>query len=133
MVASIAIWTVVDQVIFKSIPTETLNVPDSFAPTYACCTETCELNWPDDCPDVEEPFGRRPWMVDVGDLNDKQWVPLMAAGPAVLAFILVFLDDGITWHLINHPSHKLTHGAAYNYDTLIIGIMILINSLVRKD
>lgn len=72
-------------------------------------------------------------MVDVGDLNDKQWVPLMAAGPAVLAFILVFLDDGITWHLINHPSHKLTHGAAYNYDTLIIGIMILINSLVRKD
>ncbi|CAB9504981.1 Electroneutral sodium bicarbonate exchanger 1 [Seminavis robusta] len=130
VVASIAFWTFVDQVIFKSIPTETLNVPDSFAPTYACCTESCETNWPDDCPDLAEPFGRRGWFVDIGDLNGKGWVPLMAAGPAILAFILVFLDDGITWHLINHPSHKLTHGAAYNYDTLIIGVMILVNSLL---
>lgn len=54
----------------------------------------------------------------------------MAAGPALLAFVLVFLDDGITWHLINHPSHKLKHGDAYNYDTIIIGAMILINSLL---
>lgn len=130
VVASIAIWTLIDQVLFKDIPTETLNVPDSFAPTYECCTQACESNWPEDCPYQEEPFGRRAWFVDIGDLNGQQWVPFMAAGPALLAFILVFLDDGITWHLINHPSHKLTHGAAYNYDTLIIGVMILVNSLV---
>jgi len=48
----------------------------------------------------------------------------------LLAFILVFLDDGITWHLINHPSHKLTHGDAYNYDTVIIGVMIGVNSIL---
>ena len=54
----------------------------------------------------------------------------MAAGPALLAFVLVFLDDGITWHLINHPSHKLKHGDAYNYDTVVIGAMILVNSLL---
>ena len=54
----------------------------------------------------------------------------MAAGPALLAFILVFLDDGITWHLINHPSHKLKHGDAYNYDTIIIAIMVLVNSML---
>ena len=54
----------------------------------------------------------------------------MAAGPALLAFILVFLDDGITWHLINSPHHKLTHGEAYNYDTIIIGIAIAVNSLL---
>jgi hypothetical protein len=131
VVASIAFWTFIAQVVFPNIPTETLNVPDSFAPTYACCTESCDTNWPDDCPDLEEAFGRRAWLVDIGDLHGKTWVPLMAAGPALLAFILVFLDDGITWHLINHPSHKLTHGAAYNYDTLIIGLMILVNSLVR--
>ena len=57
-------------------------------------------------------------------------MPFMAAGPAVLAFILVFLDDGITWHLINHPSHKLKHGDAYNYDTVIIAVMVLINSML---
>lgn len=45
-------------------------------------------------------------------------------------FVLVFLDDGITWHLLNAPAHKLTHGAAYNYDTLIIGLMIAIYSLL---
>jgi hypothetical protein len=54
----------------------------------------------------------------------------VAAAVAVLGFILVFLDDGITWHLINHPSHKMTHGDAYNYDTLIIAIMTLVNSLL---
>lgn len=66
----------------------------------------------------------------LGDVNGKTWVPFMAAGPALLAFILVFLDDGITWHLINHPSHKLKHGDAYNYDTIVIGIMVLVNSLL---
>lgn len=65
-----------------------------------------------------------------GDVNGKTWVPFMAAGPALLAFILVFLDDGITWHLINHPAHKLKHGDAYNYDTIVIGIMVLVNSML---
>jgi len=32
--------------------------------------------------------------------------------------------------LINHPSHKLKHGDAYNYDTIIIAIMIAINSML---
>ena len=64
------------------------------------------------------------------DTNGKPWVIGMAAGPAILAFVLVFLDDGITWHLINHPSHKLKHGDAYNYDTIVIGFLILVNSLL---
>ena len=32
--------------------------------------------------------------------------------------------------LINHPSHKLQHGDAYNYDTVIIALMIVINSML---
>jgi len=76
-----------------------------------------------------EAWGRRSWLVDLGDTNGKPWVPVFALVPALLAFILVFLDNGITWHLINHPSNKLTHGEAYNYDTIIIGIMIAVNSL----
>ena len=107
VVASIGFWTFVGAVIFPNQKLETLNVPDTFAPTFACCTEACDKNWPEECPELSEAFGRRPWFVDMTDLNGAAWVPFMAAGPAVLAFILVFLDDGITWHLINHPSHKV--------------------------
>ena len=31
--------------------------------------------------------------------------------------------------LINHPAYKLTHGSAYDYDTVIIGLMTAINSM----
>ena len=31
---------------------------------------------------------------------------------------------------VNHPSHKLTHGEAYHYDTLIVGFMIAVNSVL---
>ena len=130
VVISIVLMTVVANVIFKSVPTETLNVPKSFAPTFSCCDASCTTAWPDDCPNLSAPYRQRPWVVDLFDLNGKGWVPLMAAGPALLAFILVFLDDGITWHLINAPNHKLTHGDAYNYDTIIIGIAVAVNSLL---
>ena len=130
VVASIIIMSVIGNVLFSSVETESLNVPDTFAPTYACCTADCETNWPLDCEGQDEPYGSRPWLVNLFDLNGKTYVPFMAAAPALLAFILVFLDDGITWHLINHPSHKLKHGAAYNYDTLIIAFMIAVNSML---
>jgi len=130
VVISIALMTVVAQYGFPTIKTESLNVPSRFSPTFSCCTEACVSSWPDECPDFGEPWGQRPWLVDLLNLNGKVWVPVMAAGPAFLAFILVFLDDGITWHLINSPQHKLTHGDAYHYDTIIIGIVVAINSLL---
>mmetsp|Transcript_14586 Transcript_14586/g.25695 ORF Transcript_14586/g.25695 Transcript_14586/m.25695 type:complete len:355 (-) Transcript_14586:839-1903(-) len=130
VVASIIIMSVIGNVLFSSVETETLNVPDTFAPTYACCNVECDSNWPLDCEGQAQPYRYRPWLVNLFDLNGKTYVPFMAAAPALLAFILVFLDDGITWHLISHPSHKLKHGAAYNYDTLIIAFMIAINSML---
>lgn len=130
VVASIIIMSVIGNVVFASVETEALNVPDTFAPTYACCTAQCDSNWPLDCEGQVQPYGSRPWLVNLFDLNGKTYVPFMAAAPALLAFILVFLDDGITWHLINHPSHKLKHGAAYNYDTLVIAFMIAVNSML---
>lgn len=130
VVISIFLMSLVANWVFKDIETESLNVPDSFAPTFSCCTADCRTNWPQDCPDQLEAYRQRPWMVDLFDLNGKSYVPFVAALPALLAFILVFLDDGITWHLINHPAHKLKHGAAYNYDTVIIGVMVAINSML---
>ena len=127
VVISILVWSLVGNA-FDEVPIEKLNVPSHFAPTFQCCDVTCDTNFPTDCEGQVSAYGYRPWVVDFGDLNGKAWVPFMAAGPALLAFVLVFLDDGITWHLINHPSHKLKHGEAYNYDTIIIGLMVLVNS-----
>jgi len=126
---SILTFTVITHVIFPSIHLEELKVPSTLSPTFVCCDSTCVSYFPDDCPEVE-PYGRRPWFVDLLDLNGKSYAPFVAAGPAALAFILVFLDNGITIHLMNHPCHKMTHETAYNYDTVVIGAMIAINSLL---
>jgi hypothetical protein len=68
-------------------------------------------------------------MVDLFEFNGKPWLPLAAAGPAILAFILLFLDNGITWHIINHPSHKISYGTAYNYDTCVMAFFTVVNSI----
>ena len=127
---SVVVWCCVKEFGFPDIPTETLNVPDSFEPTFACCDSSCTTYFPDQCPDQAEAWGVRSWLVDLGDLNGKTWLPFVAAGPAILAFLACYLDNGITWHLINHKSHKLQHGEAYNYDLLLNGIFNCINGLL---
>jgi len=129
VILSVAIWTGVS-FIFPQIPTEKLKVPDKFEPTFQCCDSSCTTAWPQDCEDQLEPWGARPWFVNLGALNGKGWVPIMAAGPALLAFVLVYLDNGITWHLVAHPSNKLTHGEAYNYDLILSGFFNLVNSFL---
>lgn len=47
-----------------------------------------------------------------------------------LGFILAFLDNGITWHIVNHPSNKISHGEAYNYDTVVSAVMLAVNSVL---
>lgn len=127
---SVLLWTVVSIYLFPEIQTESLKVPDRFEPTFACCDASCNTFWPGDCPDQPQAFGTRSWVVSFTDLNGKSWVPFMAAAPALLAFVLVYLDNGITWHLIYHKSHNLRHGEAYNYDLCLNGCFNFINGLL---
>jgi hypothetical protein len=127
---SVVLWTVIKLQLFPDIETEALKVPDRFEPSFACCDSSCNSFWPDDCPDQDAPTGTRSWFVDMANLNGKSWVPIMAAGPAFLAFFLVFLDNGITWHLVYHKSHNLQHGEAYNYDLCLSGCFNLVNGLL---
>jgi hypothetical protein len=127
VVTSVIIFTLVKELGFPEVQTERLNVPSSFEPTFKCCDSSCTTYWPTECPSQEAPYGTRPWFVDFGDLQGKSWVPFAAAGPALLAFLLVYLDNGITWHLINHKSHQLKHGEAYNYDLLLSGCFNFVN------
>jgi hypothetical protein len=128
--ASVVIWVCIYQFGFGDVQMEKLKVPDSVEPTFQCCNSSCDTNWPEDCPEQAGPAGTRSWFANLGDLNGKGYAPIVAAGPAIFAFILVFLDNGITWHLINHKSHKLQHGEAYNYDLLLNGIFNCINGLL---
>merc|ERR1712032_738183 len=127
VVAAAATFIFIDRVVFKDVQSETLHAPDQLEPSFACCDASCRTFFPDDCPGTER-WGARPWLVDFMDLNGNMWIPFFAAVPALLGFLLLFLDNGITWHLINSPSYKLAHGQAYNYDTVVVGIAVAVNS-----
>ena len=128
--ASVLIFTILAQLVFDSVDIETLNVPDSFEPTFSCCDSSCTTYWPDDCEDIAERAGVRSWFAEWSDLNGKSYAPLMAAAPAGLAFILVYLDNGITWHLIYNPNSNLQHGESYNWDLFLNGVFNMINGML---
>ena len=127
---SVLFMTLLKNLAFPTVQLETLVVPDRFEPSFSCCDSSCTTYFPDDCPEQESRAGVRSWMVDLSNLNGKAWIPLFAALPALLAFLLCYLDNGITWHLINHKSHKLGHGEAYNYDLVLNGLFNCINGLL---
>ena len=127
---SVIIWAVVANVGFSEIEVPGLNVPDKFEPSYTCCTAACDTYWPDACPDLAAPVGTRPWFAQMGDLNGKSWAPFMAAGPALLSFILFYLDNGITWHLIYNPGNNLQHGESYNWDLFLNGACNMVNGFL---
>ena len=125
---SVVIWIIIKETMFSEVQTEQLKVPERFEPTFQCCTDACDTFWPDECPEVEAPVGVRNWFVNLGDV--PSWAPFAAAGPAIMGFLLCYLDNGITWHLIAHKHHKLEHGEAYNYDLVLNGLFNCINGLL---
>jgi len=125
---SVVIWTAVAQGLFPNVKLEQLNVPNTFEPTFQCCTEACDTFWPNQCEGQEAPVKTREWFVPLG--NVPAWAPFAAAGPAIMGFLLCYLDNGITWHLINHKHNKLSHGEAYNYDLFLNGVFNCINGLL---
>jgi len=54
----------------------------------------------------------------------------MAAGPGILVFVLIYLDNGITWHLIYNPNNNLQHGESYNWDLFLNGAFNLMSGML---
>lgn len=80
--------------------------------------------------DVPETFATtsgRPWLVPLGGL--PVWVPFACAGPALLAAILVFLDQNITARIVQSPENKLVKGSAYHWDLVVVGALLAVCSL----
>lgn len=104
-----------------------------FGPAIAIVTMTIvALNFPDvqlsrpAVPESIETTSGRPWLVDIFDL--PTWAIWASIGPAILATILLFLDQNITTRLVNSPDNKLLKGSGYHLDLAIVGLIVLVGS-----
>ncbi len=80
-------------------------------------------------PAVPEQIGTtsgRPWLVNIMEL--PTWAIFAAIGPALLATILLFLDQNITTRLVNSTDFKLKKGGGYHLDLAIVGLIVLVGS-----
>ncbi|XP_061886012.1 sodium bicarbonate cotransporter 3-like isoform X1 [Entelurus aequoreus] len=89
------------------IPSPKLNVPDRFEPTSK------NRGW------LMDPLGENPW-----------WTLLVAALPALLCTILIFMDQQITAVIINRKEHKLKKGCGYHLDLMIVAVMLGVCSIM---
>jgi hypothetical protein len=109
------------------------NFLSDFGPAIAIVTMTAlALNFPDvqlSNPKVPDAIGTtsgRPWLVNIFEL--PTWAIFAAIGPAILATILLFLDQNITTRIVNSPDYKLRKGGGYHLDLAIVGLIVLVGS-----
>ncbi|XP_028966571.1 electroneutral sodium bicarbonate exchanger 1 [Galendromus occidentalis] len=88
------------------LDTPKLEVPEKFQPTWS------GRGW------LIPPFNNNPW-----------WTVLLAIPPALLACILIFMDQQITAVIINRKEYKLKKGCGYHLDLLVLAILIGICSV----
>ena len=129
-VMAILAMTMCDRLLLPGVKTPELQAPDQ--PTQTTLGTTI-----------------RPWLVDPFEFGRIEitevcraannckasdsggaWVIAFAILPALLAMVLIFLDDVITWNIINKRDNKLKYGRAYHYETLVMGIMTFAASVV---
>ncbi|XP_006851674.1 PREDICTED: sodium bicarbonate cotransporter 3 isoform X4 [Chrysochloris asiatica] len=102
---TIVIMVAVDYLV--GVPSPKLLVPEKFEPTYP------NRGW------IISPLGENPW-----------WTLLIAAIPALLCTILIFMDQQITAVIINRKEHKLKKGAGYHLDLFMVGVMLGVCSVM---
>ncbi|CAG5123621.1 unnamed protein product, partial [Candidula unifasciata] len=91
-----------------SIPTPKLEVPTKFKPTR------------DD----------RGWFVNPISDKNPVWLIFAAVLPAMLAVILIFMDQQITAVIVNRKENKLVKGSGYHLDMFVVAICIAICSVM---
>ncbi len=74
-------------------------------------------------PDTIATTSGREWLVPI--FNVPTWVIFASIGPAILATILLFLDQNITTRLVNAKDNKLKKGMGYHLDLAIVALIVL--------
>lgn len=88
----------------EGIQLKTANVPEHFIPSL-----------------------ERSWLVDMFAVPD--WVKFASIVPALMATILLYLDQNITTRLVNAPGNRLKKGAGFHLDLAVVGLITLVGSL----
>lgn len=104
VIIALFLMTLVDM--YLNVDTPKLFVPSSFQPTLS------GRSW------LVDPFGGNPW-----------WTCLLAFFPALLATILVFMDQQITVVIVNRKENLLQKGCGYHLDLFVVAIMIIVCSI----
>ena len=79
---------------------------------------------------VPQEFGPsidRPWLVDM--FSVPKWVWFGSILPAIMATILLYLDQNISARLVNASGHRLKKGVGYHLDLMVIGLITGVGSL----
>lgn len=85
------------------VNTPKLNVPSTFRPTWT----------------------GRGWFIPLFVEKNPWWTAPMALLPALLACILIFMDQQITTVIVNRKENKLKKGCGYHLDLLVLSVSIL--------
>ncbi len=100
-----------------------------FGPTIALATMTLVAIWLGEVyldvlpvPDSFQTTSGRPWLVD--PFAAPRWVRYAACVPALLATVLIFINQNITARLVDAPQHKLEKGPAYHLDLAVVGLLV---------
>ncbi|KAG5840302.1 hypothetical protein ANANG_G00187360 [Anguilla anguilla] len=97
----VSIMTFVGLDMLMGLNTPKLIVPSEFKPTRP------DRGW------VVTPFGKNPW-----------WMYLASFVPALLATILIFMDQQISAVIVNRKENKLKKGCGYHLDLFWVGLLI---------
>jgi len=104
VIIAILSMTVVD--VLVNVNTPKLQVPENLEPTWK----------------------GRGWTIPFFG-NNPIYTAVVAIIPALLATILIFMDQQITAVIVNRKEHKLVKGGGYHLDLMIVAILIIICSL----
>ncbi|XP_065359044.1 anion exchange protein 3 isoform X2 [Calliphora vicina] len=93
---SITIFVMVDYFI-PAVYTEKLSVPEGLSPSD---------------PSV------RGWLVSLGPI--ETWIPFMAGIPAILVYILIFMESHISELIVDKPERGLKKGSGLHFDIVLL-------------
>jgi hypothetical protein len=79
-------------------------------------------------PEVLATTSGRPWLVDIFGVSNK--IKLLSILPAIMATVLLFMDQNITVRLIMSKENKLKKGSGIHLDMLVIAVVTTITSLL---
>ena len=97
--------TFVAAIWFSDVDQKLLTIPEEFEPTKE----------------------GRSWLIN--PFRAPIWVWFVSIVPALLATVLLYVDQNITARLVNSPDNKLQKGEAYHYDLGLLGVLVGVCSL----